>query len=495
MYRIVEGVVVTAWNLIRDRKERKPPREVKEQDGDTVLLGHLRGAGNADPVSLSLTEKCRHIYLVGASGMGKTNLLLQLLLDDAKHRRGLCLLDPRGDLVDRTLMGLAAEFTPEEIGNRLFLIDLRSTEYAAGCNPLASASDPYTNVAFLMDVLKMQWGAPLGPQTEEIMRNALLALASANPPYTLLELEPLLSSARFRSELVSTVQDIPCRQFFSRFEATETRSAQITPVLNKITPLLSRPQIRNVVSQRECLSFQNLLNRGEAPIVLIALGSDELYQAANLMSTLLFSALLSSAMKSERLNSKHPIFVYADEFENFTGTGELFEKGLAEGRRFGLGLCLSHQTTGQLEPRLRNLIRNVVGTQIFFSCGATDADLLASEIVSEEPKAALRHMLMQQKPGEAIVIRRGKPYAPIRTLLRPDPPVSPERVEALRQRALAESGRRREEIERELEERHRRITGEESPANTSSQPNLVEVRDYVQTPPAGIRRRSRTQGE
>nr|SPS05234.1 protein of unknown function [Candidatus Nitrotoga fabula] len=41
------------------------------------------------------------MYLIGRTGAGKTTLLESLALQDIRHGRGLCVIDPHGDLAER----------------------------------------------------------------------------------------------------------------------------------------------------------------------------------------------------------------------------------------------------------------------------------------------------------------------------------------------------------------------------------------------------------
>ena len=49
--------------------------------------------------------------------------------------RAFCVLDMRGDLIDRILARLAHAGDPEKTAERLLLIDLRQDEHIVGFNP------------------------------------------------------------------------------------------------------------------------------------------------------------------------------------------------------------------------------------------------------------------------------------------------------------------------------------------------------------------------
>jgi hypothetical protein len=191
-----------------------------------------------------------------------------------------------------------------------------------------------------------------------------------------------------------------------------------------------------------------------------------------------------------------PFFLTLDEFQNLAGGGAAgrFATMVSEARRFGLGLNLSHQSTSQLDPKLRVLIRNVVATHITFATGGADADLLAGEIPSDEPKVVMKQLLLSQKAGEAVLVRRGQPTTRIKTRYAPDPDVPAADVQALRLASLQRHGRPAAEIEREMREREERyLPPTPAPAGVPPKPRrrktpdaaspgaaseAIEVRDY-----------------
>jgi hypothetical protein len=219
-----------------------------------------------------------------------------------------------------------------------------------------------------------------------------------------------------------------------------------------------------MLSARNSISFKDLIARQPNLIVLMSLAANELHSDAHLMGSLLTSSIMSAVMRPERRDIKgNELTFYLDECEHFDGLSAQLEQICSESRKFGMGICLSHQYSGQLNPQLRLLIRNVVGTQIYFGLGP-EADVIAGEIASDEPKAIVRNLLLRQKIGEAIVLRRGHPYTRIRTRLVPDPNVDNAAVQALREMALREFGRPSAEIDAELDAREKSFRQTKSPS-------------------------------
>ncbi len=458
--RLVENFLIGAFNRARDRKEVPPPPEPAPEaplPPDATVLGHLiraDGAARREPVVLSSEARRRHLYMLGATGTGKTNLLLRLIESDIQNNVSFCVIDLRGDLVDRVMLRLAATAPPDVWRERLLLLDLRNSEHVVGFNPLLGESEVHTRALHLLAVIKHQsdsWGI----QLEESLRNSLLALAETG--WSLLEIEPLLTNSTFRAKVLEGVTDSRVRSFFERYNGLSA-SNQMTwalAVLNKITPLLSIPSLRLMFGQRQSFSFRNLLDRQPGMIVLVSLAIDQLHEAARLTGGLLVSSFQTAIMSrvDQPEAQRVPVNLYIDEFESMAS--ERFEAIVAEGRRFGLGLTLSHQNINQLSTNLRHVLRNNVHTQIYFQTGALDAADLAKEINGEQSSDEVRATLMSQGIGQAYLVRRGQPSARLQVLHSPDPRVAEERVQAVRQASLETYARPKHEVEAEIAQRER----------------------------------------
>ena len=118
--KLISVLFAFFWNRIRNRIVRHKPTKTPLTQGETgftgVVLGKIVRSPLAPPpdpnaptdLLLTTEEKRRHAYLLGSTGSGKTNTLLNMVRADIEQGRGVCLLDARGELVDRVLMILAA---------------------------------------------------------------------------------------------------------------------------------------------------------------------------------------------------------------------------------------------------------------------------------------------------------------------------------------------------------------------------------------------------
>ena len=494
LVRLIESLLINTFNGWRRgrelRAQAKPPSALPVPP-DHIVIGQVipqqelpaseaiaHRLLKSGLIALSLEARRRHLYILGATGTGKTNLLLQLIEHDIRHKRAFCVIDLRGDLVDRILLRLAQSAPPAAWSKRLLLIDLRQEEWVTGFNPLQGEGDDYNRAFHVLSVLKQQsdsWGV----QLEETLRNSLIALAQSG--LSLLEIEPLLTEARFRQEVMAQVSDSRVKSFFARFDAlaAATQLAWALAVINKVTPLLAIPQLRLMFGQRDTFSFRTLLDQEPGMIILISLAVDRLHEAARLTGGLFVSAIEAAIMAraDQPEGERVPAHLYVDEFEAMAT--DRFETFIAEGRRFGLGLCLSHQNISQLSTGLRQALRNNVHTQVYFQTGALDAAELAKEISSSESKEDIRNALITQGVGEAYLVRRGQRSLRLRTKHCPDPHVNPEAVEAVRQASFLTYAQRWADLETELAEREQCLGQSDCTAAAATPPTYTIRHDKL----------------
>jgi DNA helicase HerA-like ATPase len=90
-------------------------------------------------VKIPLKDRATHMYVIGASGSGKTKFLEFPIQQDIKQGNGFCIIDPHGDLVEETRGFLACyyhETQDESIFDRVIIVDPTDPTYTVGFNVL-----------------------------------------------------------------------------------------------------------------------------------------------------------------------------------------------------------------------------------------------------------------------------------------------------------------------------------------------------------------------
>ena len=429
---------------------------------------------NTHVIAFGPKRRKKHIYLLGASGTGKTTAMLRLIESDIAAGRTLCVIDLKGDLIDWVLKRVAHEKSAEEWGSKLALIDLRQQDYIVGFNPLQGHDEDDVRIKRLMSVFKRQsfsWGI----QLEETLRNSLMALAQSG--YTLLELEPLLTNPGFRAQVLTKVTDRTAKAFFRRYDgfSRETQATYSNAVINKVTPLISGPQLEMIFGQKRCIPLERLLNVQKGSVILIALGVRRLSDSAHLMGGFFISAIQAAlSERGDDIEKVHnPVHIYVDEFARMAN--EQFEEFFEQGRRFNFGTCLGHQNLTQLPRDLRSLILNNFHLQFYFQTGGTDAKELAKEIISTEfsSERQIRSALINQKVGEAMVVMRGHTSVRVRLYPYEHPKVTAAQIAALKRASWKAYAQPNEVVKREIAQRDAAI---EQLANTGTGNNKGKYR-------------------
>ena len=396
------------------------------------------------PISLSRNDLCRHLYVIGKTGTGKSTLLYNLMRADLDDGRGFALLDPHGDLAVAI-----ADATPAwRISHGVIYLDPADLAHPVGFNPLNNiAADQRPLVAaHIVAAFQHIWGSSWGPRLEYILTNSLRLLLDA-PGTTLLGLPRLLADARYRTSLLAHARDPVVRAFWQEeFAQYNERYAMeaIAPIQNKVGTLLSPPAIRNMLGQvKSTIDIRRIMDDRQVLIVNLAKG--KLGEApAHLLGAFLATAFAQAAeARADQAESERTDFtLYADEFQNFAT--DSFATILSEARKYRLALVLAHQFLGQLTPLLRQAVIGNAGSMLAFRIGAEDAPLIARELGIESPSALTD---TANFAAWAKLMRNANPGNPLRIDTCSPETASTGRLSAVKQRTWARYTRPRRCVE------------------------------------------------
>ena len=364
------------------------PTLYDEQIPDTFNLGwhYSENKNQYQMAKISNKDRNSHFYVVGSTGAGKSKFLQYLIMQDILEGRGVCVLDPHGDLIEDLKGLLTVGYASQDgkledvLSNNIILIDPTDSNYTVSFNPLeklpgVSASEQANE---LVSSFKKIWADSWGVRMEDLMRNTLIALSEAE--LTLVDLSTFLTNRTFRESVMKKVSNHTANEYFQRFD-TLTDRAQIPwiePIMNKVNAVFADDRIREMFS-----SPKSTFNLREAmdtkKVILIKLDKGRLKDASNLLGALLVAKIQMAAFSRSDLPEKKrtPFYLYIDEFQNFAS--DSFATILSESRKYGLYVTMGHQTLSQISSDLRNLILSCSGIQVYFRLSREDASLLAKE--------------------------------------------------------------------------------------------------------------------
>src|SRR3989339_102644 len=329
---------------------------------------------------IKLDDRRRHMYVVGKTGMGKTTLLENMVLNDIYAGHGLGYVDPHGDTAEKIL-----DYIPANRINDVVYFNPADLDYPIGFNILETVRPEYKHLVAsgLMGVFKKIWPDVWSSRMEYILNNTILALLDF-PGTTLLGINRMLADAVYRKRIVHNVKDPVVKAFWlNEFASYNDRYQQeaVAPIQNKIGQFLSASVIRNIVAQvKSRIDIREIMDNKKIFIMNLSkgrIGEDN----SRLLGGMLITKLQLSAM--ERVDTpeeqRPDFFLYVDEFQNFAT--ESFAGILSEARKYHLSLIMAHQYMEQLDEAVLAAVIGNVGTTVTFRVGSTDAEILAKEFV------------------------------------------------------------------------------------------------------------------
>jgi hypothetical protein len=323
-------------------------------------------------------DRRRHMYVIGKTGMGKTTILENMVLNDIYAGHGIGLVDPHGDFAEKVL-----NYVPPHRINDIVYFNPSDLDFPVGFNILESVNEEYRHLVAsgLMGVFKKIWPDVWSARMEYILNNTILALIGY-PDTTLLGINRLLSDDDYRSKVIAAVKDPVVKAFWDvEFASYSDKYKQeaVAPIQNKIGQFLSASIIRNIVAQvKSTINIREIMDSRKIFIMNLSkgrIGED----SSRLLGGMLITKIQLSAM--ERVDTpekeRKDFFLYVDEFQNFAT--ESFSNILSEARKYRLDLIMAHQYMEQLDEGVRAAVIGNVGTMVMFRVGSTDADILVKE--------------------------------------------------------------------------------------------------------------------
>ena len=343
---------------------------------ETVFLGETSFRNNKVRFGIKQDDRRRHMYVVGSTGMGKSEFLKAMAIQDIEAGRGMCFIDPHGDTADDLL-----DYIPENRIKDVIYFDPSDLENPIAFNVMEGIGFDYRHLVAsgLMGVFKKIWGAEVwSGRMEYILNNTILALLEY-PDSTLLSINRLMSSKDFRKKIVNNVKDPIVKAFwvdeFAKYAdkfATEATAA----IQNKVGQFASHNVIRNILGQQKSkIDIRKIMDEGKILIVNVSkgkIGED----ASRLLGAFLITKIELAAMSRVNIPEadRRDFFLYVDEFQNFAT--ESFANILSEARKYHLSLVMAHQYIKQMEEEVMDAVFGNVGTIVSFRVGAEDAEFL-----------------------------------------------------------------------------------------------------------------------
>jgi hypothetical protein len=363
-------------------KEAVPPAELPEAG---TKIGESVFRGTAKPVYVTDADRRRHVYVIGQTGTGKSALITNMALDDISKGKGVCVIDPHGDLVDSILSSM-----PPERANDVIIFDPGHIQKPIGLNMLEYDINNPQEKTFIVNEIqsifnRLFTAETMGPMFEQYMRNALLLLMedAVNEPSTLIEVPRIFTDDAFRKKKLDRITNPVVLDFWLK-EATkvggEASLNNMAPyITSKFNNFIANDFVRPIIGQtKSSFNFRSIMD--ERKILLVSLSKGKIGELnSGLLGMIIVGKLLLSAFSRVDIpeDQRADFNLYIDEFQNFTT--DSISTILSEARKYHLNLTIAHQFIAQLTEKIRDSVFGNVGSMIVFRIGAQDADFLVKQ--------------------------------------------------------------------------------------------------------------------
>jgi len=355
-------------------KELPAPLSLKQKSELDIYFANNTYGGTTTRIGLTADERRRHVYILGATGTGKSTMLLSMIEQDIKNNKGLSVIDPHGDLIDQIISVIPKEriqdvvyFNPDDIG---YPMGINLLELTPGLNEEDSIREKEFIAESIISVFnKIYTDKYSGPRMEYILRNTIHT-AFTIPDASLFTVYKLLINTSFRKSVVRNLKDENLLDFW-KYEFAKAGDYQkvkmISPITNKIGRFLFSPTAKRILEQgKSTINFDTIMNEGKILLCNLAkgkIGEDN----SSVFGVLIMAKIQLAALKRARMKpeDRKDFYLYVDEFQNFATPA--FAQILSEARKYKLNAILAHQTTSQLEDiSLVNITLANTGTVICF---------------------------------------------------------------------------------------------------------------------------------
>ena len=373
-------------------------------------------ASTSDLIEIPDSIRDQHIYVPGKTRHGKSTLFHAMAYQDIKNGHGVCVIDPKGDLVQSLL-----HWIPEERKDDCIYFSMQKPV------PIDFMSYPPELKAKLVGDLKFVvtrgLDANAAPLMDAIIENLIYTLLNANEHPELNKPENFKYRCTFL-DIHRFLKNERRREFIREFVTDDELNAEwdVMPTAKECAPTLTRMNrfVRNPVLRRifECpdpeLKIADVMNQGKILLVNLAPLSEESKTVATLLIGKIRQAALERAGPDDEVLPKPriPFRLYADEFQ-FYQTSD-FDEILSFAGGYGLHLTLANQYFSKLSSEIQGAIDGNVGSFIIFKIGSKDRNSFAhiaqpydSQSLLELPKYQALY-----KIGDRLAIIKPTPAPP-----------------------------------------------------------------------------------
>jgi len=163
-----------------------------------VSIGLNTYHGRTHSIEYAESDRLRHMYMIGKTGVGKSTVFQNMCLQDINNGHGVCFIDPHGESIDWLLARI-----PRDRLKDVVLFDPSDTAYPFALN-LLEARDDFEKDFLVNETIQIFYKlfdpkktGVIGPQFEHWLRNAALTVMAGPEGGSILEIPKLFVDREF----------------------------------------------------------------------------------------------------------------------------------------------------------------------------------------------------------------------------------------------------------------------------------------------------------
>lgn len=423
-----------------------------------MYIGENDFRGTNKKIFIKDTDRQRHFYIVGQTGVGKSWLLADMALQDIKAGKGVCFIDPHD-----TFESILERIPPERVEDVIYF-DPSMTDRPMGFNVMEVAGEEQkdfvtSSIINLMYKLYDPYKTGIvGPRFEHAIRNIMLTVM-IQPGATFIEVVRCLTDPTYVQELLPDVKDPMVKRYWTDQIAQTSdfhKSEVLDYIVSKFGRFITNTMMRNIIGQsRSSFDFRKAMDEGKILIINLAKGTIGEENSAFLGLVLIPKILIAAMSRQDTPEeNRRDFYLYVDEFQNFATQD--FAVIMSEARKYHLNLIVGNQFISQMDDEVKNAVFGNVGTIASFRTGLADAGFLAKQF---EPKFT-EHDLLNLGTGQIYfkTLIDGTPQDPFSVKVAAEErkkPGNKKLAEMIKQLSGLKYGRPKEIVESEIAKRAR----------------------------------------
>lgn len=359
-------------------------------------LLHIGTNAKNERLSVNYAQRAAHMHVIGRTGSGKSRFLAGLLKQDIIANRGLCLLDPHGELVEYLLSWMTWDSIGKLVADtkpiRLITLDDPGTTFCF--NPLAidHPEEAHGAASIVVDAFTKIYGGDNPTDTpliKDVMGVICKVLALQGLPLAAAESFLDISQIEVRHMIADNTPDPYLRARalqFAEMNARDYRDA-VESTTRRFNSFFEIPLFRRIFSSTEnTIDFRGAIENGDMLLFDLRKRSKRFGDLErNAFGQFIVNYITATVQERETLPKPRPFNLYVDEVQNFVSPdiGNVLE----ECRKYGLFLTLAHQHLQQLLDAGEGIYHGVMSCSLLkavFQTTFHDAHILCDELFAHE---------------------------------------------------------------------------------------------------------------